>query len=617
MRPRGNFQPVFVCVALLCTVQVSIGQRFHFERYNLSTSPTSRSEACLVSVNGGALLFGGRRHKEVLSDTWLFTESEQRWVQVSTLRAPTPRYAALCATTSEGGKETHVYVVGGRNLSRVLDTSIAWTFDVQLQEWAPVMLLMAGNANRNTAMRTASRAAARASALGGPSSDTKALYMSHGYDAGGHRSDALEVKFVTPFVGIVKVLYPSVGLYAIGDPHPLRNAASTVTRANEIIAYGGCYFRGKCPSKDAWALDRFSKQWRFLLRGPVPVADAVMVNSLPSFKQAGMDHRQTTLIWGGNANSKQTIWTTDASAIYVSILDVRNKTWLTEEASGDPASKGSRSGASIVQVGTGSKENPFRYLIFGGEDLRNNNSPAEGTLVLLFNPRNKPRIVQHDELEFRSYLSIHGIFMGLAFGIFMPFGFFAARHFRFFSQNYRWFVAHYVVQWIAFATGWLGMIAILMSAVGARVDHPHAIIGVVVMTVMSGQIVFALPGIKPKPNAGSRRDAWGLLHKWAGRLLLVAGLVNIALGLQLIVAPSWVWICWIVYLGVVFGSSFAVECFLFLCNCKGQSEYINYDTSSATLQRLPATDPCVSSDGVSPKVHTNKTGVKYDLDWYP
>ena len=122
----------------------------------------------------------------------------------------------------------------------------------------------------------------------------------------------------------------------------------------------------------------------------------------------------------------------------------------------------------------------------------------------------------------------HGVIMSIAFVAFFPAG---ALLVRLFSLSI-WY--HAGIQLFAYAlaiTG-LGLGAWLVVAEGALHQSAHPIIGIVVISMLLLQPITGLihHAIYKKKQS---RTAFAIMHLWYGRALLILGLINGGLGLQL------------------------------------------------------------------------------------
>lgn len=550
------------------------------------TAPPPRTQASMQSFGDVAVLFGGKSESgPALGDTWLFHSSNNSWtpVHLPTTSNPSARYSALPAILSFGARpeDRYFFVIGGRNANGALKSSLTWAFHISTKTWSPVEVSaqIPSNSNQNQT----SHALSRYAAAGGATSNGTVIVLAHGIDASeSPRSDTIELKFATPTTATCRTIYGSVGRYSIGDPHGMAKAAFVVTRANELVIAGGCYGLGLCPSQDAWSFDHYSREWRFMSRGPGPQFLGSMANGLPAFAEAGLDHRQSVVLWGGQDDSKQMIGTSDISSLRLDILNVRTKVWSREAIKLSPADASDipyhRSGASMVQVGTGTESDPFRYIVYGGIEQRGKGDKglASKTLKITFMPTAEATTTR-GRATFSNFLVLHGILMGVAFGIMCPLGVVVARYMRYFKGTHYWFILHWVGQVLCIILSYAGIVMTIKGLSSGVVSHPHAVIGILLMVLVSVQVLVALPGIRPAPDAGRIRTVWSGFHRWCGRVAGLLAVINVLLGLLLIVAPVGVWIFWLVVLAAAVAAIASLECFRLCITDHKDDMYEKYD----------------------------------------
>lgn len=538
-----RWRVLITVVIILDCFSRSSARRFRFDTLTTSpgSKPVARSNAVFHSFVGSnqVVLFGGRTDAQALNDTWIFDSSRALWEQINVV-GPSARYESLSVAVNFGGVGgKYVYVIGGRDTTSVLQSSLMWAFQLSTRKWTEVKVNITNRASDSVAS-----AIARASAAGGLTAEKKVL-ISHGTTDSEKASDAYMLSLTAPgSATIERKLYNTVREYNIGDPKALSSAASAVTPANELIVAGGCYEIGLCPNQDAWAFDLSQREWRYMKRGPSPRQFASMAAALPSMEEASIDPRQTVILWGGLETSKQTFGVEEASVLEVDVLDIRGRKWSRELADASSSAKSirKRSGASIVLLGDGTRTNLHRYLIFGG--ALNVGGFTNELLVLFFEATEPAIIVSEHVARMQGFLYVHGILMLISFAWLTPSGVIVARHMRLLTSSPKWFLLHSSVQTLTGVAAWTGVSFAIYAAKG-RPKHTHATIGIFLMGLLSIQLVMALPCIRPNPNAGVRRKMWAILHQLGGWAVFSLGIANCFAGLILLVLPIGLWIAFL------------------------------------------------------------------------
>lgn len=499
------------------------------------------------------VLFGGKNSEAALGDTWIYDSFTSEWTSL-TIVGPSARYDTLSVAIDFGGTTgKFLYVIGGRDSEKnVLDTSLMWAFQLSSRTWSEVSVSIP-----SAVPGSLPSILGRAAAAGGATAESQIL-ISHGTSASGKASDAYMISFSTPLTATVEQkLYQSVRSYNIGDPRALSAAASTVTPANELVIFGGCYETGLCPNQDSWAFDVFQKEWRYMRRGPSPRTFASMARALPNMGDSFMDPRQHVILWGGLEESKQTFGVEKASSLEVDLLDVRGREWTRELAASSTNSTLKRHSASMVVIGNGMQGNLYRYLIFGG--ALQDGSVTNELLTLFFNPSQPSVEVDGGGVaRMQGLLYVHGIFMLIAFAIFVPLGAFIARYMRLLTSSPKWFALHAVVQPIAVFLAWVGIIFAILGAQN-KPTHVHAVMGICLMILASLQVLGGLPFIRPNPNAGLKRQIWSTFHHVGGWLACSFGLFNCFIGLLLLVVPVGIWVSFIAFTAVLVLAAIVLE----------------------------------------------------------
>lgn len=553
---KRGWIPPFVILILLHCLSCGEAERFRLEPTAIlpGASPAGRSNAAFQSFLGDdqVVLFGGKDSETALKDTWIYDSFTSEWTEL-TVSGPSARYDTLSVAIDFGGTTgKFFYVIGGRDSERkILGTSLMWAFQLSSRTWSEVSVTIPSGVPGSL-----SSILGRAAAAGGATAD-RLILISHGVSASGKESDAYMISFSSPLTATVEQnVYQSVRSYNIGDPRALSGAASTVTPANELVIFGGCYETGLCPNQDSWAFDLFQKEWRYMRRGPSPRTFASMARALPTMGDTFMDPRQHVILWGGLEESKQTFGVEKASSLEVDLLDVRGRKWSRELASSSSESIVKRYSASMVVIGNGRQGNLYRYLVFGGS-LKDGTVTNE-LLTLDFDATQPPTQVKGGVAKMQGLLYVHGIFMLIAFAIFVPLGAFVARYMRLLTSSPKWFAVHAVVQPLAVFLAFAGLIFAILGAQN-KPTHVHAVIGICLLVLASLQLLGGLPFIRPNPNAGLKRQIWSALHHVGGWMAFSLGLFNCFIGLILLVVPVGIWVSFIVFTAVLVLAAIVLE----------------------------------------------------------
>ncbi|PKS13191.1 hypothetical protein jhhlp_000536 [Lomentospora prolificans] len=152
--------------------------------------------------------------------------------------------------------------------------------------------------------------------------------------------------------------------------------------------------------------------------------------------------------------------------------------------------------------------------------------PASSEMPPNFNPN-----IQYENLpKLPSLAKSHGIIMGLVFIVIMPLGSVLIRSSR--NKNTVWFhAACQLVGWVmmfgGLATG------IKMAKIIDRLhNNAHTVLGTVVIAGLILQPIFgSIHHRKFKSN--QTHTIWTHIHVWYGRVLILLGIINGGLGLQL------------------------------------------------------------------------------------
>ncbi|KAG2440090.1 hypothetical protein HXX76_004204 [Chlamydomonas incerta] len=418
---------------------------------------------------------------------------------------------------------------------------------------------------------------------GGPHSTR--LWLSHGFSSKRrysttHYYDLQAERWV--------LVHGSINSYDPTGPHARCIVSSTVTSDERLILYGGCAQNGgtggPCPARDAWAFDGAS--WQQASTCPTPRTRGAMVpltsplasppasatspaatdmatsagqqammgvpgkaggggimgpgssEELNTSAELRMYGGRYVLLYGGYERDKQTITVSAAPDDQLSVLDLDSREWLLLRASGEvPAFRGQPAAAHDVATG--------RVWVFGGQ-LRSSGALTNDLYELQGDPEATPPYPDGSCGSTFLYPHLHGIFMGLAWGILLQAGWFIARYFK--RHDPTWFNLHRACQVSGLVLSIVGLAVVLAGGVkSSNLGFSHGAIG---LTALGLGLLQPLNAFF-RPHKGERwRVQWEWLHLTSGRCAVVLGAANVSLGTFLVQGPYAVWISWHVILGV-------------------------------------------------------------------
>ncbi|PNW84562.1 hypothetical protein CHLRE_03g149050v5 [Chlamydomonas reinhardtii] len=467
--------------------------------------------------------------------------------------------------SSTAARPTRVLVVATGQGSAVF--SDIWALDLDSVTWR--QLPQAGDPP-NTVYGSAGGIAP--SVPGGPHSSR--FWLSHGFSSKRrysttHYYDLQAERWV--------LVHGAINSYDATGPHSRCIVSSTVMSDERIVMYGGCAQNGgtggPCPARDAWTFDGSS--WKQASTCPTPRTRGVMVPltspllSLPTSadmaaaaaQEAMMGPGRTgsggimgpdslnqtaglrvyggryVLLYGGYERDKQTISVSSAPDDQLPVLDLDNGEWLLLRASGEvPAFRGQPAVAHDVATG--------RVWVFGGQ-LRGSGALSNDLYELQGDPEATPPYPDGSCGSTFLYPHLHGIFMGLAWGILLQAGWFIARYFK---RSTTWFNLHRACQISGLVLSIVGLAVVMAGGVKpSNLGFSHGAIG---LTALGLGLLQPLNAFF-RPHKGERwRMQWEWLHLTTGRCAVVLGAANVSLGTFLVQGPYAVWISWHVLLGV-------------------------------------------------------------------
>lgn len=549
--------------------------------------PPPRTDAIFHSSGSQAILFGGLGRSGALADTWVYDGLNVTWTRVRTPNAPSPRYASVGGILQIGtsSSDRHLVVSGGRSRRSVLQTSFVWAFSLRDKRWREIKIIP-----ENRSMNVVS-ILSRANAAGGSSGDNT-LIVSHGRNGDTVHSDAYKLSFVNTSTAILSEAYHAISIFSPGDPHAAYNMSSTVTPSNELVLFGGCNAPGSCPNAEAWSYDTTSREWRHVGSSPLPRMRGCMAKSLEGVEKLDLDQRQTVATWGGSVYDlrKGKLHTSERFGGTLSLLDIRSNKWVHEEVRVRDIGYAvvNRLGAGMVPIQRTFGDNYF--LVFGGvvDAAEESDHLAEDGLMIEFDPLAGARPFS-DPARFRvSNVVSHTWFMLISFGGFFGLGVTVSRYMKVFVRNRRaWYAIHWLTQCFGFLLSAGGLVfAIFKESFEMSSVHAHAVLGYLLMALVSLQVVLSISSLRPLPDESKMRRAWTVFHVVSGWFIVVAGSVNVLLGMLLMVAKPWMWILWCIVVCFVFLMHVMLELLKFWWRGSNSSRYKERLAGSKTVNCL-------------------------------
>ncbi|PKY04118.1 hypothetical protein P168DRAFT_318459 [Aspergillus campestris IBT 28561] len=140
------------------------------------------------------------------------------------------------------------------------------------------------------------------------------------------------------------------------------------------------------------------------------------------------------------------------------------------------------------------------------------------------------RIIFEDLHLLPTYIKAHGVIMALAFGVMMPLGVIAIGFLN--IRGSIWIHAAWqLISWCLMIAGF-GLGVRIARITDKAYNNAHTKIGTIVVAMLLVQPLFGLiHHIRFRKT--HRPNAWTHLHVWYGRMLILLGIINGGLGLQL------------------------------------------------------------------------------------
>lgn len=574
-------------------------------------SPRSNHLSVVVNSGDGPLLIihGGRDAHGAKSDTWTYIVSQNRWGLLASNimdshEHPPPLFGTVGGYRFVDGQNSpFLYVALGTTDGVQMNTDM-WVMEFLNFTWKRVIVDGDIPEPRYGAMGSLERFSKPDGSL------EPALIISHGYGKDGPLSNTYKCSFdeKDPYKATWRKLRGHVHQYSTRKPHAMWHQASSFTANRDLVVFGGCYASertgGLCPSNDVWLLeyqhgrttfenevespadgnqsvvesDTDSVKWRLMPRGPAPRIGAAMAQGLNSFEGAYESRLGIAVLYSGSQSSNHLPSSHIISAGKfdggeIDIVSTQARAWLKERVHFDGPERlrelalMPRQGASMDIVtnrtDTDGLDSPNEFfLVFGGE--LENGQFSNDLLRISFDAFVESDVLR-DSSRYFSRPFVHGLLMFFAWGVLMNAGAFIARYLKHPNGRPKYFIAHLILQSLGLLLAWVGMgIAIYGRRTGPG-SFVHARLGIALIILSSLQPFVASVGIltqmrvnpiivmintpdAPRIMLSRATKICRIIHRLIGSAVLVMGTVNITLGLFLIVAPTVLWVHWVIYI---------------------------------------------------------------------
>ncbi|KAJ3120186.1 hypothetical protein HK098_004801 [Nowakowskiella sp. JEL0407] len=152
-------------------------------------------------------------------------------------------------------------------------------------------------------------------------------------------------------------------------------------------------------------------------------------------------------------------------------------------------------------------------------------------------------------VKLQNYALIHGILMAVAW-LFLPvFGIFIAR----FLKNVMgkaWYHAHLTIMFLSTLISLAGIILVILSAQPPYFSNLHQILGLIIGIDSILQTVLGFVSNRLFSPERESVPWWDMLHWWNGRVLVIAALVNVYIGMNNGGLESAYYIVYFVWIGI-------------------------------------------------------------------
>eukprot|EP00754_Rhynchopus_humris_P044739 Rhum_TRINITY_DN4364_c0_g1::Rhum_TRINITY_DN4364_c0_g1_i1::g.13851::m.13851 len=439
------------------------------------------------------------------------------WVPVTPATNTTPpaRTSSVYGVDDRGaGVPSGLVIAAGENTAKDFFNDV-WRFDFATDTWREL-----------TRLDGFSRPEGRYGASGGISGGV--LRMTHGFSDVRY-SDTWMFDLSARFW---KKVDSGTHEYSVSKPHARCLSSGTTASNGDLFLFGGCMSGGKtggpCPAHDGWCRSVANNEWYRLSGRPTPRARGAMVPFPPAPGVAVMVTTGTVEIgsqWlsGDRAAGAQVAVTHCGKEDGKLGLTGRGWEYFLPKGNGPLRTHDASVAASATAM----------YVI-GGRGSGRRVFVLEWTDTLFLDT---PKGSSTD--EYFTLPMLHAIFMFLGWGVMSNIGVFAARYLK--AAGPVWFKIHKTVMPLGLLFSTVGFGAIIASVSNKHFSFAHGGLGLAVMLLAYLQPLNAVirphaVGVgEPKPLV---RTVWEIVHKYGGRVALLAANINMVLGLLLIVAPT-------------------------------------------------------------------------------
>ncbi|KAI0567371.1 Eukaryotic cytochrome b561 [Gracilaria domingensis] len=597
-------------VFLFCTLHSTSAQhRFSLTLLDTATPrrPSPRSDHLSVVVNSGSgpllIIHGGRDAHGAKSDTWTYIVAQNKWGLLAgdalgSNERPPPLYGAVGGYRFVDGENSpFLYVaLGTSDGMRSLNTEM-WVMEFKNFTWRRVAVDGEKPEPRFGAIGSLER-------FSKPDGTVQpALIISHGYGRSGPLSDTYKCTFdeKDPYRASWTRLRRPVSQYSTRNPHSMWYQASSFTANRDIVVFGGCYASegtgGICPNNDVWLLEYKQEEsnavaalqtlpesnsssfreeairWQILPRGPAPRVGAAMAQGLNSFEGAYESRLGIAVLYSGSQDttslpSDHIISAHKVDGSEIDLVSTQARTWLRERINFDGPKELEkkafmpRKGASLDIVRNRTEDDdldvPNEFFLFFGGELENGQFSNE-LMRISFDGFLESDLIE-GSARYISRPFVHGLLMFTAWGVLMSAGSFVARYLKQPNGRPKYFMVHLLLQTLGLILTWIGVALAIQGRRNTSTPFLHARLGIALIILASLQPVVASVGIVAQMRVNpvllfvSKPDApklvlsrCRLLHRIIGVVVLAMGWLNITLGLFLIVAPTILWVHWLVF----------------------------------------------------------------------
>ncbi|KAK2155789.1 hypothetical protein LSH36_231g02018 [Paralvinella palmiformis] len=469
------------------------------------------------------VVFGGRTIRDgatvVLGDTLIYDLSKGVWQTIITDRSPQSRFSMVY-----GSSGYYFYIAMGQGHNQVFYGDI-WRFDMRERRWFkfPVQAKPDYYSDEHWSTLPHVSPESRSGAGGGIFTNSTQFLVSLGSS---NRQYGDTYSYDISGMGWYLVS-PDKGPYQPMSPHARSQHAATMISPSEILIFGGClsggHTGGPCPTGDSWIFDARTMTWKKQSSCASPRTMATLA-MLPIVN----DQRRVILYGGQERGPGMQVLTGDL-----------------------PARK------SSVSMVTGN----IGVYMFGGYDIEREQTTNDLYLLLGdSSSADQTPIISGCSPMFFDLITLHGILMTLAWGVFLPWGAFIARYLK--HNGLLRYNLHRLFQIFGLLVGVAGFICGVLSVLNDHFKFVHGIVGLT--TTIIGLLQPLNACLRPSVNKTDERKRTGyfaqkLLHAFLGRCGIGLGLANVSLGLFMAQSNKTIWIVWFSYLGFILICYFFAE----------------------------------------------------------